>query len=99
MMMRSSSFKSPKSYLYGHNLKNRKAVLLRYVIFIRSTSILYHKLPKSPVFLQATIKGTMLKKYELINFLLDVADIKWCLIKQNLHYSYVDQTSLLIVYK
>ena len=55
MMMRSSSFESPKSYLYGHNLKNRKAVLLRYVIFIRSTFILYHKLPKSPVFLQATV--------------------------------------------
>ena len=53
--MRSSSFESPKSYLYGHNLKNRKAVLLRYVIFIRSTFILYHKLPKSPVFLQATV--------------------------------------------
>ena len=54
-MMKSSSIKSPKSYLYAHNLKNSKTALLRYVIFIQSTSISYHKLPKSPVFLQATV--------------------------------------------
>ena len=55
MVMISSSFKSPKSNLHAHDLKNRKEALLRYVISIRSTSILYHKLPKSPVFLQATV--------------------------------------------
>ena len=53
--MRSSSFKSPKSYLYGYNLKNSKTALLRYVISLQITLILYHKLPKSPVFLQATV--------------------------------------------
>ena len=58
MIMISSSFKSPKSYLYAHNLKNRKAALLRYVISIQSTSILYHKLRKSPVFLHATVYRT-----------------------------------------
>ena len=37
MIMISSSFKSPKSYLHAHNLKNRKSALLRYVISIQST--------------------------------------------------------------
>ena len=55
MMMRSSSFESPKSYLYSHNLRNSKAALLRCVISIRSIPILYHKLQKSPVFLQVTV--------------------------------------------
>ena len=34
--MRSSSFESPKSYLYVHNLKNSKTALLRYVISIQN---------------------------------------------------------------
>ena len=50
MIMRSSSFESPKSYLYSHNLRNSKVALLRCVI-----PILYHKLQKCPVFLQATV--------------------------------------------
>ena len=55
MMMKSSSFESPKSYLYAHNLKDNKAAPLKFIIPIRSTPILYHKLPKSPAFLQATV--------------------------------------------
>ena len=38
-----------------HITKDNKAALLRYIIPIPSTLILYHKLPKSPVFLQATV--------------------------------------------
>ena len=60
IVMSSSSFNSPKSYLYAHNLKNSKAAILRYVIPIRSISILYHKRPKSPVFLQATVLSLVL---------------------------------------
>ena len=55
-MMKSSLFEISKSCLYAHNLKNSKAALLRYIITIQDTPILYHKLPKIPVFLQATVK-------------------------------------------
>ena len=54
MMMKSGSFK-PKSYFYSHNLKNSKVAHWSCVIPVWSTPILYHKLPKSPVFLQATV--------------------------------------------
>ena len=59
MMMKSSLFESHKSYLYGNNLKNSKIALLRYIIFIQNTPILYHKLPKSPLFLQAPVTYVM----------------------------------------
>ena len=51
MIMNSSSFESPKS------LKNSIIALLRYVISIQSTPIWYHKLPKSSVFLVATVQA------------------------------------------
>ena len=41
MMMNSSSFESPKSYLFGHYLKNSSLVLLRYVILSWKVSIYY----------------------------------------------------------
>ena len=41
-MMKSSSFESPKPYLFAHNLKNSISALLRYVIMAQSNSILYH---------------------------------------------------------
>ena len=40
--MHSSSFKSPKSYLFGHYLKNSIPVLWRYVIMAQSNPILLH---------------------------------------------------------
>ena len=33
MMMKSSSFESPKSYLYSNKLKNGKAALIKYIIY------------------------------------------------------------------
>ena len=62
MIIFSGSFESSKLDSYTLNLKNSKAALLRYVIPIRSTPILYHKLQKSPVFLQATIPTFFLEK-------------------------------------
>ena len=41
MMMNSSSFESPKSYLFGHYLKNSSLVLLRYVILSWKVPIYY----------------------------------------------------------
>ena len=42
MMMHSSSFESPKPYLFGYYLKNSIIALLRYVILAQSTPILLH---------------------------------------------------------
>ena len=42
MMMHSSSFESPKPYLFGYYLKNSITALLRYVILAQSTPILLH---------------------------------------------------------
>ena len=42
MMMHSSSFERPKSYLFGYYLKNSVRPFLRYVIFAQSTLILLH---------------------------------------------------------
>jgi len=42
-------------YLYLAS-KNSMTTLLRYVISIQRTPILYHKLPKSPFFLQGTVQ-------------------------------------------
>ena len=50
-------------YLYVNKLKDSKIALLRYVISIQSSPILYHKLPKSPVFLQATVHLQACKPY------------------------------------
>ena len=41
-MMNSSSFESPKPYLFGYYLKNSITALLRYVILAQSTPILLH---------------------------------------------------------
>ena len=41
-MMHSSSFESPKPYLFGYYLKNSITALLRYVILAQSTPILLH---------------------------------------------------------
>ena len=41
IMMNSSSFESPKSYLFGHYLKNSSLVLLRYVILSWKVPIYY----------------------------------------------------------
>ena len=62
MIMNSSSFENPKSYLIALTSKDSKAKLLRYVISIQSTLILYQKLPKSPVFLQATVNTNKAKR-------------------------------------
>ena len=42
MMMKSSSFESPKPYLFAQYLKNSIQALLRYVIIAQSNPILYH---------------------------------------------------------
>ena len=39
MMMNSSSFESPKPYLFAHHLKNRIPAFLRYVILAQSNFI------------------------------------------------------------
>ena len=43
MMMHSSSFESPKPYLFGDYLNNSITALLRYVILAQNTPILLHK--------------------------------------------------------
>ena len=42
MMTNSGSFESPKTYLFGHYLKNSITALLRYVILAQNTPILLH---------------------------------------------------------
>ena len=42
MMMHSSSFESPKPYLFGNYLKNSTTALLSYVILAQSTPISLH---------------------------------------------------------
>ena len=43
MIMQSSSFESPKPYLFGYYIKNSITALLRYVILLaQSTPILLH---------------------------------------------------------
>ena len=42
MMMHSSSFESPKPYLFGNYLKNSTTALLSYAILAQSTPISLH---------------------------------------------------------
>ena len=55
MMIYSTSFKSPKSYLFGYYWKNSKAALLRYAILAQSNPKSYHEMEIDQELLEVTV--------------------------------------------
>ena len=87
MMIKSSSFESPKPYLFALNFKKSIAALLTYVISIQSTPILLQKLQKSLVILEPLYyKGLLFTLISIFH------------VKIFISYDFVTLGSLLIQY-